>query len=405
MSHHAEHVDPNAWRGGGNKVGAVDAEVGSGYNMLHLFPDELRLVGAGSSKSANEITVYNADATVSDVLSGHKSMVLSVATDGVIIASGAGGGDVKLWKADTLEEVGQRRHGSPVYGLALSGDLLVSGGTDKTAKLWSIAEPASGEDCTATLDEHEGCVFCVDVTSDSEEMGMVIATGSGDNSAKLWSRDGGASLHTLWHPRHVLALRIEGDVLATGCVDGIVRTFSVASGEQTRELLGHRAAVTCVGFATSLHFHRQKAATQDNYAGECHVSLVSGAFDGHLKVWSLTEETSKETEDLEGTKAVECLATVFDDARLNGGLRGVALSPSHGIVAALACGIKGTPGSPKRASRGSERVSVRTRASMESEQSEDVAGELQIWEAAGEETLAFDNGPCPRSKVRLEPVV
>ena len=88
MSHHAEHVDPNAWRGGGNKVGAVDAEVGSGYNMLHLFPDELRLVGAGSSKSANEITVYNADATVSDVLSGHKSMVLSVATDGVIIASG-----------------------------------------------------------------------------------------------------------------------------------------------------------------------------------------------------------------------------------------------------------------------------------------------------------------------------
>ena len=114
MSHQAEHVDPNAWRGGGNKVGAVDAEVGSGYNMLHLFPDELRLVGArGSSKTANEVTVYNADATVSDVLAGHKSMVLSVATDGVIIASGAGGGDVKLWKADTLEEVGQRRHGSP----------------------------------------------------------------------------------------------------------------------------------------------------------------------------------------------------------------------------------------------------------------------------------------------------
>ena len=112
MSHHAEHVDPNAWRGGGNKVGAVDAEVGSGYNMLHLFPDELRLVGAGSSKTANDNRIHADDRQLA---AGHKSMVLC-RDRWRHHREWRRRRDVKLCKADTLEELA-RRHGSPVYAL------------------------------------------------------------------------------------------------------------------------------------------------------------------------------------------------------------------------------------------------------------------------------------------------
>ena len=64
------------------------------------------------------------------------------------------------------------------------------------------------------------------------------------------------------------------DVLVTGCVDKVVRTFSVSTGQRTRELRGHTDWVRAVALSGSM--------------------VVSGGGDRVVKVWALTGEASAE---------------------------------------------------------------------------------------------------------------
>ena len=96
----------------------------------------------------------------------------------------------------------------------------------------------------------------------------------------------------------MLAVHIDGDVLATGCDDTIVRTWSVASGQLTRELRGHEGSVLTVSLSGSM--------------------LVSGSGDERVKVWALGEDVG------------ECVATCEGHSRE---VKGVAVSASGGFVA------------------------------------------------------------------------
>ena len=96
------------------------------------------------------------------------------------------------------------------------------------------------------------------------------------------------------------AVHIDGDTLATGCLDSVVRTWSVASGQLTRELRGHSYAVWAVSLSGSV--------------------LVSGGGDARVKVWAL------------GDDAGECVATCEGHSEY---VRGVALSASGGFVASV----------------------------------------------------------------------
>ena len=103
----------------------------------------------------------------------------------------------------------------------------------------------------------------------------------------------GASERTLPHPADVGAVAMAGDLLATGCADSVIRTFSVATGQQTRELRG------CTGDVVSLALSGSM--------------LVSGDFAKKVKVWALTGEAS-----------AECVATLEGHS---GMVRGVVAGP------------------------------------------------------------------------------
>ena len=193
-----------------------------------------------------------------------------------------------------------KEHSGAVFGLALLDDLLVSGSLDKMVKMWSVSARA----CRATLREHTLDVIGVAVTEEA------IATGSLDKTARIWPRDGGASRFTLLHPDWVFAVHIDGDTLATGCRDRVVRTWSVASGQLTRVLRGHGDSVYAVSLSGSV--------------------LVSGGKDERVRVWAL------------GDDAGECVATCHHVEQ--GGsnvVPGVALSASGGFVASLGGGESG----------------------------------------------------------------
>lgn len=314
-------LGPAAWQHGAVKAAEASAKIGGdpgSINLLQLFPDESRLIAAGSAASTRNATVYRPDASTVGVLEGHEADVVAVATDGVHIVTGDTSGSLRLWDADTLATAGQLQHsGSSVYCVAVRGDLVVSGSTDSTVKLWRLR----ARECVATLMEHSARVSCVDVGEEA------IATGSDDATVRLWPRDGGASRRTLAHPSPLCAVRMQGDVLATGGLDAVVRVFALSTGQLVRELRGHKGSVQSLALGGSV--------------------LVSGGSDDRtIKVWSLLEDVD----------ASEC-ATLDTHPSLSGGtprpavdpfgatspppaaggspVRSVAISPSGGFVASV----------------------------------------------------------------------
>ena len=226
-------LGPAAWQHGAVKAAEASAKIGGdpgSINLLQLFPDESRLIVAGSAASTRNATVYRPDASTVGVLEGHEADVVAVATDGVHIVTGDKSGSLRLWDADTLAPAGQLQHSSSVYCVAVSGDLVVSGSTDSTVKLWRLR----ARECVATLMEHSARVSCVDVGEEA------IATGSDDATVRLWPRDGGVSRRTLVHPSPLHAVRMQGDVLATGGLDAVVRVFAPSTASSCVSCAGTR---------------------------------------------------------------------------------------------------------------------------------------------------------------------
>ena len=297
-------LGPAAKQHGAVKAAEASTKIGGNpgnINLLQLFPDEARLIVVGSAASTRNATVYRPDASTVGVLEGHEADVVAVATDGVHIVTGDKSGSLRLWDADTLATAGQLQHsGSSVYCVAVRGDLVVSGSTDSTVKLWRLR----ARECVATLMEHSARVSCVDVGEEA------IATGSDDATVRLWPRDGGASRRTLVHPSPLCAVRMQGDVLATGGLDAVVRVFALSTGLLVRELRGHVGSVQSLALAGSV--------------------LVSGGGDGSnttgntIKVWSLLEDVD----------ASEC--ATLDEHSTH--VRSVAISPLGGFVASVTNG-------------------------------------------------------------------
>lgn len=105
-----------------------------------------------------------------------------------------------------------------------------------------------------------------------------FATGSGDNTARIWDADTGTPLHTLkGHTGWVLDVRWspDGEQLATCSMDGAVRRWDARSGKSLgRVLNGHRRWVSMVAWQP---YHLWKADEGPR--------LASAGKDGTVRVW------------------------------------------------------------------------------------------------------------------------
>ena len=75
-------------------------------------------------------------------------------------------------------------HSGSVFSVAFhpTAPVLATGSRDNTAKLWRLSSDNSSATCVATLQGHSGIVYSVAF----HPTAPVLATGSGDNTAKLW---------------------------------------------------------------------------------------------------------------------------------------------------------------------------------------------------------------------------
>ncbi len=168
-------------------------------------------------------------------------------------------------------------HSEYVYSVAwsLDGKRLATGSADETAKVW---DAETGKEML-TLSGHADAVLSVAWSPD----GKRLATGSADKTARVWDADTGKEVLTLsGHTGYVfsVAWSPDGKRLATGSADETAKVWDADTGKEVLTLSGHGYVVKSVAWSPD---------------GKC---LATGSFDNTAKVWDVG--TGKEVLTLAG---------------------------------------------------------------------------------------------------------
>ena len=259
------------WRDGGSRGAEMDADAGFVSDCLAIADEETIAATDGLA-----VSVYktSGDAAASRKLYAHADKCTAIACDGEVLASGSRDKCIRLWSwrsgectavLEGCEEM--------ICGLTLRGDVLLSGegkGADAKARLWSITA-VSGQ-ITATLPGHGGPIWSVAIGE------KVAVTASQDATARVWplegATDGGS---VLTHPNWVFAVCVEGDVVATGCRDGCVRLWSLATLTCIRSFEHVPATKATQGFTPTAVYSVKLTSGV----------VISGGEDTNVRFWSL----------------------------------------------------------------------------------------------------------------------
>jgi WD40 repeat protein/energy-coupling factor transporter ATP-binding protein EcfA2 len=137
-------------------------------------------------------------------------------------------------------------HSVSVFDVSFSpdGKRLATGSRDNTAKVWDVESGDEILTLTGHTDEVSGVSFSPD--------GKRLATGSRDNTAKVWDVESGDEIFTLTgHKDDVLGVSFspDGKRLATCSYDNTAKVWDVESGDEILILTGHKEAVWGVSFS------------------------------------------------------------------------------------------------------------------------------------------------------------
>ncbi|AVH72605.1 nSTAND1 domain-containing NTPase [Nostoc sp. 'Lobaria pulmonaria (5183) cyanobiont'] len=168
-------------------------------------------------------------------------------------------------------------HSSSVWGVVFSpdGKTLASGSDDNTIKLWDVSTGKA----IKTLTGHSSMVISVVFSPD----GKTLASGSDDNTIKLWDVSTGKAIKTLTgHSSMVISVVFspDGKTLASGSDDNTIKLWDVSTGKAIKTLTGHSSRVLSVVFSPD---------------GK---TLASGSDDKTIKLWDVS--TGKASKTLTG---------------------------------------------------------------------------------------------------------
>ncbi|MBR8835951.1 MAG: serine/threonine protein kinase [Stigonema ocellatum SAG 48.90 = DSM 106950] len=144
-----------------------------------------------------------------------------------------------------------RGHSSMVYAVTISpdGKLLASGSNDNTIKLWQLETGKLLRTLGRWFSGHFSMVHTVAFSPD----GQILASGSWDDTIKLWQVSTGREIRTLIaHSNWVNSVTIspDGQLLASGGANGTIKLWLVSTGTEIRTITGHSDSVLSVAFSS-----------------------------------------------------------------------------------------------------------------------------------------------------------
>lgn len=241
-----------------------------------------------------DIKLYELTTMNCQLLSGHTDLVLSLATTPVnynLLLSSAKDNSVRLWLMDpetsqTLCIAHAIRHTASVGSVAFShtaAKFFVSVSQDSCLKVWDLAEKLSSIEKENTLNvrctelAHEKDINTVAISPNDK----LVATGSQDKTAKLWTAESLQLVGVLrGHRRGVWCVRFSpiDQVLMTTSADCTIKLWSLTDLSCLKTLEGHESSVLRGEFLSR------------------GMQLITAGADGLLKLWSV--------------KTSECIATL-----------------------------------------------------------------------------------------------
>jgi WD40 repeat protein len=134
-------------------------------------------------------------------------------------------------------------HKDIVYSVSFSPDskILASGSADNTVKLWNLDGSLQ-----KTLTEHQGSVYMVSFSPDSK----TLASASADKTIKLWNPDGSLRKNLTEHSDAVRSISFSPDskILASASADHTIKLWN-QNGGLLKTLPGHTDVVNDVSFS------------------------------------------------------------------------------------------------------------------------------------------------------------
>ncbi|XP_029014911.1 transducin beta-like protein 3 [Betta splendens] len=292
-----------------------------GYNDEVL---DVKFLGKGDSHivvatNSCQLKVFELLTNSCQILYGHTDIVLSldVFKKGALFASCAKDRSVRVWHMDSdsrqVRCVAQgSSHTNAVGSITcsrLKASYIVSGSQDCTVKVWDL--PA--DLLTAGADVHQITARITEKAHDKDVNSVAIspndkllASGSQDRTAKLWSLAGEGNLGLVGvfrgHRRGVWAVCFSpvDQVLATSSADGTAKLWSLQDFSCLKTFEGHDASVLKLIFVSK--------GTQ----------LLTSGSDGLVKLWTIKTNECVKTLDAHQEKVWGLHASRKDDRMVTG---------------------------------------------------------------------------------------
>ncbi|XMA12897.1 hypothetical protein WAI453_005688 [Rhynchosporium graminicola] len=259
-------------------------------DIFSLAVTRTQIISASGASSIKIHSTQSPDIPIVQTLNGaHKLGCHHLVTslDGSTLASAGFGGEVKLWTCTPSNASTD----SP------SGSTWVEAGTitdsNKAGEIWAISLSADGQFLASTtydgrinvwdlkidgrkkIREYEtkgSFGLCVDISRD----GRFTASGHENGGVYVFNNDTGRmafSLPGLVKPVRTLSFSPAGTRLAAAGDARVIALYDVSHGEQVTNLTGHSAWIFSVDWSDTGEY------------------LLSGSFDGKVKVWSVDQRT------------------------------------------------------------------------------------------------------------------
>uniref|UniRef100_A0A4W6DU19 Transducin beta like 3 n=1 Tax=Lates calcarifer TaxID=8187 RepID=A0A4W6DU19_LATCA len=285
---------------------------------------DVKFLGKGDSHivvatNSCQLKVFELLTNSCQILYGHTDTVLSldVFKKGSLFASCAKDRSVRVWQMDSnsgqVSCVAQGcSHANAVGSITCSrmkASFIVSGSQDCTVKVWDLPADLS----TAGAEIHQLTARATEKAHDKDVNSVAVspndkllASGSQDRTAKLWSLAGEGNVGLLGvfrgHRRGVWAVCFSpvDQVLATSSADGTTKLWSLQDFSCLKTFEGHDASVLKVIFVSR--------GTQ----------LLTSGSDGLVKLWTIKTNECVKTLDAHQDKVWGLHASRKDDKMATG---------------------------------------------------------------------------------------